>query len=59
MNSAQLVTLLRDRAYSGKSVDRLCEQAANEIERLRRIIDDYARICEASSRELRQLRSER
>jgi hypothetical protein len=55
MTSAQLVTLLRDRAYSGKSVDSLCEQAANEIERLRKIINDYAAICEASSKEINRL----
>jgi hypothetical protein len=30
-----IVQQLRDRAYSGKAVDTLCERAADEIERLR------------------------
>ena len=30
-----IVQRLRDRAYSGKSVDRLCEEAADVIERMR------------------------
>lgn len=32
---SDLVTRLRDRAYSGKAPDALCEEAAAEIERLR------------------------
>jgi hypothetical protein len=32
---SDLVTRLRDRAYSGKVPDALCEEAAAEIERLR------------------------
>lgn len=31
-------------------------QQGEELERLKKIIDDYARICEASSREIRMLR---
>lgn len=31
-------------------------QQGEELDRLRKIIDDYARICEASSREIRMLR---
>lgn len=35
----------------------LLRDAATEIERLRKIIDDYAAICEASSKEIAMLRS--
>lgn len=41
------------------SAERACGlgiDAATEIERLRKIIDDYASICEASSREIKMLR---
>lgn len=31
---ADIVTRLRDRAYACKAIDRLCEEAADEIERL-------------------------
>lgn len=31
----ELIQRLRDRAYAGKVPDALCEEAANEIERLR------------------------
>ena len=34
----------------------LMDEAADEIDRLRRIIMDYAAICQASSREINQLR---
>lgn len=30
--------------------------AADEIDRLRRVVEDYARICQASSQEIKQLR---
>jgi hypothetical protein len=35
-----IVTELRDRAYSGKAIDRLAERAADEIERLRSLIPE-------------------
>ena len=35
----------------------LLRDAADEIERLQKIIDDYARVCEASSREIAMLRA--
>lgn len=33
-----------------------CQDAADEIDRLRKIIEDYARICQASSLELKAIR---
>lgn len=33
-----------------------CHDAADEIDRLRKIIEDYARICQASSLELKAIR---
>lgn len=33
-----------------------CHDAADEIERLKKIIDDYALICQSSSLELKALR---
>lgn len=53
----ELVDHLRMLADSTSSGTRLALfQAADEIDRLRRIIMDYAAICQASSREINQLR---
>lgn len=57
LEALELVARLLDRAYCGKSVDTLCEQAANEIVRLHKIIDDYAAICRHSSNEINALRA--
>lgn len=51
-----LVTALRDRAYSFKSRDELCEAAADEIERLLTVIDSYCHSSAAACREINQLK---
>ncbi len=42
-----IVQQLRDRAYSSKAVDTLCERAADEVERLRLTDDELEAIREA------------
>jgi len=52
---ADIVSELRDSAYSGKVPNSLSVQAAGEIERLKKIIENYAKITAASSREINGL----
>lgn len=39
---SDIVTRLRDRAYSSKGKDTLCEEAADEIDRLRAVVKSQA-----------------
>lgn len=61
-NRGDLVTRLRDRAYSFKAPDPLLEEAANEIERLR-VTDEereairYVHLVTAGTREAKTLAS--
>ena len=43
MSQPDIVTRLRDRSYSSKAKDPLCEEAANEIERLRKQVEELNR----------------
>lgn len=52
---SDLIDRLRDRAYSSKSVDRLCEEAAAEIERLKIALDCYRRSSQAAAQEINDL----
>jgi hypothetical protein len=47
---ADIVHELRDRAYSSKIVDRLCERAADEIARLRLTDAEREAISDAADR---------
>jgi peptidoglycan hydrolase CwlO-like protein len=40
MRESDLVNRLRDRSYASKAKDRLCEEAADEIERLQKELQD-------------------
>jgi hypothetical protein len=53
-----IVDELRDRSFSSKSRDPLCERAADEIERLLVVIDSYVLSSKAASEELQQLREQ-
>ena len=53
-----LVDRLRDRAYCGKSIDTLLEDAADEIERLKVVIKSYAASAKAAAEEINVLRSQ-
>lgn len=52
-----LIERLRDRAYSFKAPDPLVEEAANEIVRLKKIIEDYAIICKHSEADIKRLKA--
>lgn len=55
--SCGLIARLLDRAYCGKGVDTLVEEAANEITRLHTVIDSYVRSSQAAADEIKTLRS--
>lgn len=56
---AQLLDAYADPFATDRDPRHLLKLAAEEIKRLRKIIQDYARICHASASEIKQLRDER
>lgn len=55
---SDLIDRLRDRAYCGKGVDRLCEEAADELGRLRIALDCYCRSSAAAAAEINGLNAQ-
>lgn len=53
---AELLDAYADPFATDRDPRHLLKLAAEEIKRLRKIIEDYAAICEASSREIGRLR---
>lgn len=56
---SQLLDAYADPFATDRDPRNLLKLAAEEITRLRKILQDYAHICHASASEIRQLRDER
>jgi chromosome segregation ATPase len=52
----KLTDSLRDRAYSFKAIDKLCDEAADEIERLVTVCETYAHSSAGACREIASLK---
>ena len=52
----KLTDSLRDRAYSFKAIDKLCDEAAGEIERLVTVCETYAHSSAGACREIASLK---